>query len=231
MSDRGRQMHRFIDQDLSPEERLAFLETLHRDGALRERLLDMERVLAGAAVLPRVTPPADFATQVLARLEPPPQKKPLDRLREWLTAPRALEWNPVGALAGACALLALAWMFNWGLQPSSSGGPAWQTAGPSRVASSVYVRLALMNPAAQSVTISGDFNGWNSQGIPLTKTASGLWTLTLPLKPGRYEYMYLVDGKWVTDPLASDFSPDGFGQENAVLDVREELRDRSSQEG
>ena len=26
---------------------------------------------------------------------------------------------------------------------------------------------------------------------------------------------------WVTDPQASESSPDGFGEENAVLDVRE----------
>lgn len=230
MSDRERLLHRFIDQDLSPEKRLAFLETLNRDSALRERLIDMERMLAVTAELPRLTPPAEFAAQVVARIQPPTRGF-WERAHEWLTAPHALQWNPAGALATACILLALAWLLNGGLLKPSSGGSALQTAGHSHTAPTVYVRLALMNPVAESVTITGDFNGWNPHGMPLVKTANGLWTLTIPLKPGRYEYMYRVDGKWVTDPLASDFIPDGFGQENAVLDVREGLHDRASQEG
>jgi len=230
MSDQELRLQRFIDQDLSPEERVEFLEALNRDSALRERLIAMERVLAGAAELPRVMPPAEFTAGVVARLEPRPHGLP-GRLRAWLTAPRLLEWNPAGALAAACALLALAWLLTWGLSKPLSGGAALQTAGPSHTVPTVYVRLALMNPAAESVTITGDFNGWHPQGLPLTKTANGLWTLTIPLKPGRYEYMYRVDGKWVTDPLASDFSPDGFGQENAVLDVRDVFPDRAQQEG
>ena len=80
--------------------------------------------------------------------------------------------------------------------------------------------MALLQPEAQSVTITGNFNGWDPQGLPLRRAGNGLWTLTIPLKPGRYEYMYRVDGRWVTDPLAAEFSPDGFGDENAVLDVR-----------
>jgi hypothetical protein len=42
----------------------------------------------------------------------------------------------------------------------------------------------------------------------------------LPVKPGRYHYMYVVDGReWVADPLATETSLDGFGGQNSVLDV------------
>ncbi len=80
--------------------------------------------------------------------------------------------------------------------------------------------MALLDPEAESVAIAGDFNGWNPGLTPLRRSSNGLWTFTIPLKPGRYQYMFSVDGRWVTDPLASEFSPDGFGDENAVLDVR-----------
>jgi hypothetical protein len=34
---------------------------------------------------------------------------------------------------------------------------------------------------------------------------------------GAYEYMFLVDGHWMTDPAASETRPDGFGRANGVL--------------
>ena len=56
---------------------------------------------------------------------------------------------------------------------------------------------------------------------PLEQTSGGAWTVTIPLQPGRYEYMFVVDGKeWIADPFAVEQSDDGFGSRNAVLDVR-----------
>jgi 1,4-alpha-glucan branching enzyme len=47
-----------------------------------------------------------------------------------------------------------------------------------------------------------------------------VWSVTLPLTPGRYEYMFVVDGqRWVSDPAAIEQSDDGFGARNAVLEV------------
>jgi len=38
------------------------------------------------------------------------------------------------------------------------------------------------------------------------------------LKPGRYEYMLVVDdSKWVPEPNAKVYVDDGFGSRNAVL--------------
>jgi 1,4-alpha-glucan branching enzyme len=72
-----------------------------------------------------------------------------------------------------------------------------------------------------SVALAGDFNGWDPIRTPLEQTSSGAWTVTIPLEPGRYEYMFVVDGKeWIADPFAVEQSDDGFGSRNAVLDVR-----------
>jgi hypothetical protein len=47
---------------------------------------------------------------------------------------------------------------------------------------------------------------------------------TIPLEPGRYESMLVVDGKqWIADPFALEQSDDGFGSRNAVLEVRTPL--------
>ena len=117
----------------------------------------------------------------------------------------------------ACGLVALTWITSVVLLHRPAG-PMTQAVSSAPL---VYVRVALLDPEAQSVAIAGDFNGWDPSRTQLRRTSNGLWTLTIPLKPGRYQYMYQVDGRWVTDPLASESSPDGFGEENAVLDVKE----------
>jgi 1,4-alpha-glucan branching enzyme len=85
----------------------------------------------------------------------------------------------------------------------------------------VLVRLVVLQPEARTVDVAGDFNGWDPTRTPLEQAASGAWTVTIPLQPGRYEYMFVVDGKqWVGDPFAVEQADDGFGLRNAVLDVR-----------
>lgn len=52
---------------------------------------------------------------------------------------------------------------------------------------------------ARQVILSGSFNGWNTQELSMTKTATG-WKIPYVLRPGTYEYKFIVDGKWITDP-------------------------------
>jgi len=35
----------------------------------------------------------------------------------------------------------------------------------------------------------------------LKRDEHGTWKITLPLTPGRYEYRFVVDEKWETDPF------------------------------
>jgi 1,4-alpha-glucan branching enzyme len=73
--------------------------------------------------------------------------------------------------------------------------------------------------AARTVTVAGDFNGWQPEGLPLVQR-DGVWTIDLALPPGVYEYMFVVDGQqWVTDPLARTTRDDGYGGANAILDL------------
>jgi len=55
--------------------------------------------------------------------------------------------------------------------------------------------------AARTVGIAGEFSNWSL--LPMTGNASGVWTLTLHLKPGFYGYKLVVDGEWVLDPANS----------------------------
>ena len=84
------------------------------------------------------------------------------------------------------------------------------------------VRFVLMRAEAASVAVAGSFNQWSPSSHPLVRTkAGGLWTLVVPLSPGEYVFMYVVDGKeWVSPPLAEDYVDDGFGAKNGIVVVR-----------
>jgi 1,4-alpha-glucan branching enzyme len=48
----------------------------------------------------------------------------------------------------------------------------------------------------------------------------GVWTITIPLAPGRYHYTFVVDGTtWVADPMAPRTLEDDFGRPNSVITV------------
>ena len=77
------------------------------------------------------------------------------------------------------------------------------------------IRLELSKPGAQSVAIAGSFNSWQPEQA---KTAgNGGWVKELTIGPGRYEYMFVVDGQWMADPNAKEFAPNPFGGQNSVL--------------
>jgi len=52
---------------------------------------------------------------------------------------------------------------------------------------------------AKSVVLSGSFNGWKKDELIMNKTTNG-WELPYTLGAGNYQYKFIVDGKWVTDP-------------------------------
>ena len=72
-------------------------------------------------------------------------------------------------------------------------------------------------PKAKQVCVAGSFNGWQSSTAPMKSFGAGRWTLDLALKPGKYEYRFVVDGNWTDDPLAHTFVANPFGTRNCVL--------------
>ena len=72
----------------------------------------------------------------------------------------------------------------------------------------------------KDIEIVGDFTGWKPCGLKFTKI-NGLPNVnTLILKfpnSARVEYKFIVDGKWITDPLNPNKVDNGVGGENSVL--------------
>ena len=55
------------------------------------------------------------------------------------------------------------------------------------------------NGSGSTVYLAGSFNDWSTSTTKLTKS-NGIWSTTVNLDPGVYEYKYIVDGEWVADP-------------------------------
>jgi len=85
------------------------------------------------------------------------------------------------------------------------------------------VRFTLDAPGAASVFLAGAFNSWAPAKDAMTKSGGTLWEITVPLKPGRYEYKFVVDGKtWKEDPDNPLYVPDPYGGKNSVVTVRDD---------
>jgi 1,4-alpha-glucan branching enzyme len=87
-------------------------------------------------------------------------------------------------------------------------------------------RFSCSAPRANAVFLAGSFNAWKPNVTPMTKDAKGNWSMALMLPPGRYEYKFLVDGRWCCDPASNggpyqgpDCVGNPFGTQNRVIEV------------
>lgn len=196
-------VRRILDGEVGEPEARAILARLPE--AERREAEALLAIAAAATRLERAAPSPDFAARAMARVRSRPA--PRRRLWTWLRTPRL---SPIGALGGAVAAAALALAGAAGLPRERA------PAGPSPV----LARLELRAPAARSVSVAGDFNGWRPDATPLRRGEGGIWSARVPLAPGRrYEYAFVVDGEWVADPGAPHTTEDGFGGRNAVLEL------------
>ena len=81
------------------------------------------------------------------------------------------------------------------------------------------ISLELIKPGAKQVAVAGDFNDWKPERSPLVQIGNGRWVGDLNVKPGRHEYLFVVDGQWLPDPNAKENVQNPFGGKNSVLIV------------
>ncbi len=105
-----------------------------------------------------------------------------------------------------------------GGQPAVS---AAESPAPQPAAGEVLVTFAYSPSGKPSaVYLAGEFNGWNATGEKMTDPdGDGVYTVTIPLAPGRYQYKFVVDGQWHQDPNNPEETDDGFGGHNSVVIV------------
>jgi len=84
-----------------------------------------------------------------------------------------------------------------------------------------HILLELVKPGAKTVCVAGSFNEWKPERTPLVPKGNGRWVGDLAVKPGRHEYLFVVDGQWLPDPNAKESVANPFGGKNSVLIVSE----------
>lgn len=81
--------------------------------------------------------------------------------------------------------------------------------------------FTLYAPEAQEVYLVGDFNNWDGSDFRMRKFKDGVCKKKVKLKPGRYEYRFVVDGDWWCDPANASRQANNYGSENSVIIISE----------
>jgi len=168
--------------------------------------------------------PPELRRNVMGRVRaiPDPAWK---RALDWVMRPRTFQVTPAAA---GLALAGLALVFVLrpgpdGTAPVRAPDPEGTVAAgaPVDATSESVTRFVFVAPGASSVRMTGDFVGWDPEGIGLQdQRGTGVWTVDVPLTPGVYQYTFIVDGsEWRPDPHAVSQVDDGFGQQNSVVIV------------
>jgi chromosome partitioning protein len=79
-------------------------------------------------------------------------------------------------------------------------------------------------PNAKNVAIAGDFNNWTPARMtedrqPGKTESDDTFRALVALKPGRYRYRLVVDGRWQSDPHNIHAEANPFGELDSVVEV------------
>ena len=190
-----------------------------REWARIEQELRRQPVVNRAAI-------ADIMLKIHA---PRPRSLPA-RAWAWVAEPR-FSLSPIGALAAAVVVAAAA-IGIWRRAPVATAPAEVQRAVVGtqpgaivRASSSSDVRkdvqFVLVANSASDVRIVGDFNDWDPRATPMQRSGSGgVWSVIVPLEPGRHVYAFVVDGKqWVADVDAPRAPENEFGVPKSIVMV------------
>lgn len=208
-------IHRLLDGELSEEEKRDILIKIGSDPVLKNEFKEIEKAIHIAKNSDRLIAPASFTSDVMGRL-PIRKDSHIKMAKDFLFRGRVLRWNMATALAAVCLLIIVfAGVFQF--KGKHDLITYTNTPGESNITT---VRIDFYSPDAKKVAVAGDFNKWKVDENILKRQENGIWTIEIPLKPGKYNYMFVVDGKvWMTDPNAELYQDDGFGFKNSVLKV------------
>jgi len=95
-----------------------------------------------------------------------------------------------------------------------------------------FTYIPLKDEEVASVSLRASFNSWGEW--PMEKQPDGTWSIIVDLEPGEYQYKFYINGKWPqdmstaraggsVDPNAVGYINDGFGGQNAICRIKEEV--------
>ncbi len=105
--------------------------------------------------------------------------------------------------------------------PAASADPSATAPGPQISAKGVRFNF---KPAGKpgEIFLAGTMNAWNPANkdfLLKDEDGDGIFSITLPLAAGTYQYKFVVDGSWTKDPYSPMAEGDGFGGQNGKFTV------------
>ena len=182
----------FIDNELSIDEKISFVEQIHTDQSYTNdavSYLKQEKVLRSM-----------FAKQV-----------PDNVLPSWQGQKFSFLAAKPFRLAFVASLLIIVALYFTQTQPPQTVFQQSPTMHQHR--------FVIYQPGIKQVEIAGSFTNW--QRIPLKPAGSdGYWEINMEIPPGKHSFSYIVDGsKILADPTISLKENDDFGTINSILNV------------
>ena len=73
----------------------------------------------------------------------------------------------------------------------------------------------------KAVYVAGEFNGWDPTAKKMAyKARKGIYEAAINLKPGTYQYKFVIDGVWCADPENAEAVANDQGTFNSVMTVK-----------
>lgn len=73
----------------------------------------------------------------------------------------------------------------------------------------------------RAVYLAGEFNGWDPTAKKMAYAArKGIYSATIKLNPGSYQYKFVIDGTWCADPENVNAVANDQGTFNSVVEVK-----------
>lgn len=216
---RRERVRRWVDGELDATREAKLLADAERDPKLAILIEDARAVSDALGALEPPEIPDDLVDRaVLRAVRLRAKEEAAPAWKRWLRRPWIVRIRVVTlAVALGAAVLA-----GWSLRTTPDLVPLEAASHPGVFEPALTaVRFVLPAEGARTVTVAGDFNGWNTESLFLEDPeGDGTFVGTLRLEPGSYAYMFVIDGdRWVTDPYAVNHRDDGFGNQNAVLRI------------
>jgi hypothetical protein len=165
---------------------------------------------------------------IIAEIHRPEPRPWIARLWAWMAEPR-LSLSPIGAFAAALLIVLAAVggarrafvdsASSTLPSPLADATPVTRALPGSPGALRQDVQFVLVADSASDVSIVGDFNDWDVRATPLQRSnGGGVWSVIVPLSPGRHVYSFVIDGKqWTADAAAPRAPENEFGTPNSIV--------------
>ena len=92
---------------------------------------------------------------------------------------------------------------------------------PAKKAATKDVTFTVHAEKDKAVYLAGEFNQWNPTAKKMAyKAKDGIYAATVKLTVGTYQYKFVIDGTWCTDPENVNSVPNDQGTFNSVIEVK-----------